>query len=275
MPLAIPPQKHLEAQGPRGLSPLEAGAVDLVFKEKISPSNIELEIVEFIDPEERRAKYINLETNNLDTVAVSAYDGNGKIRISKSAFPHTQALNKNSTDEFVDPTVEEVEKREWTNPFLPGNIHYLSTLIHECTHYWQEKYGRHTDRGKPPFFRFTKERFQQRDTPYLAARQHASAVQIYFLIEWQLHYRKGSNVYLTSRSKNPELNVGPVDRFHEIDYLGGNLKYKNIPHDARIFTNEKARGLRDSYFGWLLVELRYGWKAVCQGKEPFAKVTGG
>ena len=22
----------------------------------------------------------------------------------------------------------------------PGNMHYLSTLIHQCTHYWQDLY---------------------------------------------------------------------------------------------------------------------------------------
>ena len=230
-----------------------------------------MEIVEVIDPKEVRAEYINSETRNGATVDVAAYDGSGKIRISRSAFPHTQALNENSTDEFVDPIVEESER---TNPFSPWNMHYLSTLIHECAHYWQEKYGRHTDRGQPPFYRFTTERLKKRDTPDLAARQHASAVQIAFLIEWQLHYRKGSNVYLMSRSKNPELNVGPVDRFHRIDYFILNLKHPNIlhreiPHDVRTLTNQQARKLIGNYFGWLLVELRYGWKAVCQGDYPY------
>ena len=37
MPLAIPQQRHLEAQGPRELSPLEKVAVYMMFKDKISP----------------------------------------------------------------------------------------------------------------------------------------------------------------------------------------------------------------------------------------------
>ena len=259
-------QRHLEAQGPRELSSIEREAVDLIFRGKISTRDIELEIVEVIDPDERRVKYINYELRDVGEVPVSAYDGNGKIRISKSAFPHTQALDGNSA----------VDGSGWINPFSPGNMHYLSTLIHECTHYWQEEYGRHTDRGSrlPPFYRFTTKSLTQRDVPDLTAKQHASAVQIAFLIEWQLHLRKGSNVYLTSRSKNPELNVGPVDRFDRIDVFIWNLKHPNIlhreiPQDARTLTNKEARAFMHGYFGWLLVELRYGWKAVCQGKEPF------
>ena len=37
MPLAIPQQPNLQAQGSRHLSPLEADAVDVVFKGKIDP----------------------------------------------------------------------------------------------------------------------------------------------------------------------------------------------------------------------------------------------
>ena len=266
MELARPQQRHLEAQGPRSLSPMEKKAVDLMFKGKISTRAIELEIVEGIDRDEVRVEYINVETRDAGEVVVSAYDGNGKIRISKSAFPHTQALDGDSA----------VDGSGWISPFKPGNMHYLSTLIHECTHYWQEKYGRHTDRqfNEPPVYRFNWEQLEYRDVPDLSPEQHASAVQIAFLIEWQLHLRKGSNVHLTSRSKDPAENVGPVDRFERIDFWFDNLKHKNIlpketSHEKRIWTIQQARDRIAGSFGWLLVELRYGWKAVCQGDYPY------
>ena len=259
-------QRRLEAQGPRELSSMEREAVNLMFRGKIDTSVIELEIVEWIDPDEVRAEYINVETRDAGEVVVSAYDGNGKIRISKSAFPHTQALDGDSA----------VDGSGWVNPFSPGNMHYLSTLIHECTHYWQEKYGRHADRGfnEPPVYRFNWKQLIHRDVPTLSPEQHASAVQIVFLIEWQLHLRKGSKVYLTSRSKFPAENVGPVDRFERIDYSTRNLKHPNIlreetPHEKRIWTIQLARDRIASSFGWLLVEVRYGWKAVCQGHYPY------
>ena len=267
MPLAM--------EGTRVLSPLERDAVKSVFQDTIDPWDIELEIVEFIDREDQEAKYINFEAHDGVTVAVSAYYGNGKIRINKSAFPYTQALNINSTRRYLDLTDK---NGELTNRFRPGNMHYLSTLIHECTHYWEEVFDRYAGGvfNKPAVYRFNKEQLRRRDVPDLSPEQHASAAQICFLIEWQLEQQpKGSDVYLTSRSKNPKLNVGPVGRFQRIDFLALNLDENEVPQSARIFTYEKARGWIGDYFGWLLVELRYGWKAVCQGKEPFSKVTGG
>ena len=283
MPLAM--------EGTRVLSPLERDAVKLVFKDAIDPWDISLTVVESIPWEGHGLQDINPRIGNqfrplssiprqeiidllkqkptieqqlppkslpqeikppLGEVA-STYDGDGKIRISRSAFPHTDALNINST-------------RADTNIFKPTNMHYLSTLIHECTHYWQAVYGRHTFYTN--FYDFTQDQLLKRDVPELSANQHASAVQVYFLIEWQLeHQPKGSNVNLTSRSPNPELNVGPVDRFRNIDAS----IYNSGKGTSRIIKYEHARNNIYDYFGWLLVELRHGWKAVCQGKESFTK----
>ena len=247
MPLAM--------EGTRVLSPLEREAVKLVFEDAIDPWDISLTVVESFEPRQLWAAAKLPQ-------AVSTYDGDGKIRINRSAFPYTDALHINST-------------RADTEIFKPGNVRYLSTLIHECTHYWQEVYGQHegpVSHVNAPYrsanHRFTDEQLLKRDVPELSAEQHASAAQVYFVIEWQLRYQPdGSNVNLTSRSPDPERNVGPVDRFNEIHWPRGS-PYTVGP----LFTKyEHARDLRDNFFGWLLVELRYGWKAVCQGRESFSK----
>ena len=117
-------------------------------------------------------------------------------------------------------------------------------------------------------FQFTKEQLIKRDVPDLSSEQHASAAQIYFLIAWQLHDRFGTpDVNLTSQSENPRDNVGPVDRFLNIDGSIGN----SGEGTSRIVKYENALKSIPSFFGWLLVELRYGWKAVCQGKDFFRK----
>ena len=201
MPLAV--------QGPRPLSPLEEEAVDFVFQRQppagVEPteivSEIQLEIVEHIP------RYIKPWLR----VVPSTYDGNGIITISSSAFPHAQALNKDSTRKFLGSTDRWGERIE---PFRPGNMHYLSTVIFECAHHWQEKYNLYRNPGYPgdPPYHFNQE--QLKDLR-LFSEQHASAAQIYFLIQWQMRY-KGFPINLTSQPSNSERSVGPVDRYTRI-----------------------------------------------------------
>ena len=109
----------------RDLSSMEREAVELVFKDAgdpaaistINPDNIRLTIVKSFEPRPLWG------AAKLPPVA-STYDGDGLIRISQSAFPHTD-LNASSTRADKD-----------RDEFKPGNMHYLSTLIHQCTHYW-------------------------------------------------------------------------------------------------------------------------------------------
>lgn len=296
--------------GPRSLSSLEQDAVNLVFKGSIDLSKISLTVVESLEVEieldEREGIDIDEEIGNqlrplpttqppgiinlierqlhieqrlppewpsqietpqrtaIKLQLPSTYDGDGKIRISQSAFPYTRAVKINSHS-----------TRAGTPIFEPANMHYLSTLIHECTHHWQEEYGRH---GPPVSHvnapdqldnsRFVFEQLQKRDVPDLSPEQHASAAQVYFLIAWQLRYLvEGSLVNLTSRSENPEFDVGPVHLYPDIDKYAIS-KNADCP---RILTYENARRLKESHFSWLIIELRHGWKAVCEGKESFPK----
>ena len=264
MPLAM--------EGTRVLSPLERDAVNLVFQDTIDPWDISLTVVEQLERQVTNRLLVTQPWGAIKRKVSSTYEGNGKIKINRSAFRHAQALNINSTRSYIDLTDKRGER---TNPFRPANMHYLSTLIHECTHYWQEVYGRH---GPPVShvntlyqstnYRFTAEQLSKRDVPELLSEQHASAAQVYFLIDWQLRYQpKGSNVYLTSQSIDPKHNVGPVDHFHEFDGL-----FTNSGNGiSRIVKYKDVHRLIYDYFGWLLVELRYGWKAVCQGKESFPR----
>ena len=188
----------LEVQGPRQLSPLEDEVVTFVF-ERDPPPGVKRTII---------VQDILLEIVDDIPGAVSTYR-NGLITINSSALPHTQALNQNSTRTRVNPGDRDL--------FSPGNMHYLSTLIHGCAHHWQEKYDLYRDPGhrwNPPYD-FSKEQLENLD---LFSEQHASAAQIYFLIEWQLRYRRspgdgGAYLDLTSQSWDRSKNVGPVDRY--------------------------------------------------------------
>lgn len=248
----------------RVLSPIEREAIELVFKDPGDPENksaidpeyIRLTIVESLEPKG------TLPWAALKRKVASTYDGDGLIRISRSAFPYTDLTESSSR---VDKDTDE---------FKPGNMHYLSTLIHQCTHYWQDLYGRH---GPPvhhvnaPYqstdFQFAYEQLKKRDVPDLSSEQHASAAQVYFLIAWQLHDRLGTpDVNLTSQSEDAEHNVGPVDRFLVMNMSA----FHSDKTGSRILTNESAVGLRGGYFGWLIVELRYGWRVVCEGNASLS-----
>ena len=206
----------LEVQGPRSLSRLERDAVNLVFQKSIDPRAISLRIVE---PEAGlKAAQFGEVKQLLPAPRISGYDGDGLIWIQRSAFPYAQALNERSTRYFLGDGGH-------TEPFSAGNMHYLSTLIHECVHHWQESYGVCTDPEdhKNPLYDFTHAQLQQRD---LSGKQHASAGQVNFLIAWQLRYKLGpivegqrtpANVDLTTKSPN---RVGPADRYNRIDLIG-------------------------------------------------------
>ena len=193
----------LEVQGPRQLSPLEDEVVTFVF-ERDPPSGVERTII---------VQDILLRIVADIPGAVSTYR-NGLITINRSALPHTQALNQNSTSTRVYPSDGTFQT---TDLFSPGNLHYLSTLIHGCAHHWQEKYDLYRDPGNKwdPPFRFNPEQLDNLD---LFSDQHASAAQIYFLISWQLRYRQSPGdgvpyLDLTSQSRDRSKNVGPVDRY--------------------------------------------------------------
>ena len=260
MPLFIE-EPYLELQGPRPLSPLEQDAVRLVFEDSIDPCDVFLTVYE-----ERRGN-------------AGGYRGDGNLRLNRSAFGYADALNIDST-------------RANTDIFKPGNMKYLSTLIHECTHEWQSVYGRYQWRGpsevKPALYTFTiseltelyplKHKWEDERNPYykkdpnnpnkkgmlnLLKEQHASAASVYFVIAWQLEYSSDRLVNLTTNSGEP--NVGRVERYHEIAAIPNPNPLDPIPPDdscaaappGRRVSRGCAERLSDSFVPYL-VELRSG-----------------
>lgn len=242
----------LQVQGPRSLSPLEREAVDLVFEGSLDPcGDVYLTVFEHLGGD------------------AGKHRGFGDIRISKQKFWRTDALKINSTSAN-------------TKILQPGNIQYLSTLIHECTHQWQWNYDRYLWSGpvnEIPYIFTLKELTElhplkhkwddERNPRYkedpnnpnkkgilnLLKEQHASAAQVYFMIKWQLKYLpEGSNVNLSHRRapKNPPPNyVGSAHRFDEIPKLDGDK-------DGQLFVSRGiAEDLAD-HFKWFLYELRSG-----------------
>ncbi len=235
----------LTMEGPRPLSPLEREAFRLVFWDSIDPCDVYVIVVEDIE----------------HTVPGTAADyGGGRIRISRSKFPYTDALG-------IDSTLAN------TDIFKPGNMNYLSRLIHECTHHWQSIYKKYTWRGpsdakSAPYGFSWKElqilAFIRDQNTYLQdpekfpeahhellKEQHASAAQVYFIIQWQLEHSSDPLVNLTYAWGGPDERVGPVERYSEISDRA--VRGQSGPWVSRA----DARGL-SSHFNAYLVDLRSG-----------------
>ena len=163
---------------------MEKAAVDLVFWESHKPeekrifNELKISFVPDLGPG-MRGNYAN-----------------NRIKISIRKFPCTDKMNRTSTIENTDI-------------FKPGNMQYLNTLIHECTHHWQA----HSNRDIPTFgeYDFTKNQMMFWD---LDREGHASAIATWFIIEWQRKFAYGDKVNLTT--KPPGHSVGTVDRYDQI-----------------------------------------------------------
>ena len=184
----------LTPHGPRELSNLERAAVDLVFWAYIGSDK---EIEQMFD--DLRISHVR----DLGPGIRGLY-GNNHISISIRQHSCTDNLNYNSALGNTDI-------------FKPGNMCYLNTFIHECTHHWQIRKNRFPQRFGE--YDFTKNQLMFWD---LDKEGHASAAATWFIMEWQLKYAYGDEVNLTT--KPPGHSVGTVDRYGEI---------KKIPHGER------------------------------------------
>ena len=108
------------------LSPLERYAVDLVFDGAVDPGELWIEIPEIYKVGGQKV----------------AGDGGdiGKIKLSRSSFADAEDLDMLTEVDDIDKT-------------RPNNIKYLSTLVHEAGHYWQERRNRYRERI--PFYEFS------------------------------------------------------------------------------------------------------------------------
>ena len=166
---------------PRPLSPLEASAVNLGLSGAVDPGELLIDVVP--------------NTGNR-----GESKGNGLIVINQALYDQA-GLDANSTVENTDV-------------LDPAVIDVLSTLIHEATHYWQGKYKRHqyfkVARGEEARYYFSAPELLRVD---LAQEQHAAAVQVYFILAWQLHHGAETISINAFNGHNDTDYVGPIDRF--------------------------------------------------------------
>ena len=173
----------LVVQQRRRLSPLERYAVDLVFDGAVDPGELSVEVSDRI-------------TIGGDGVA-SIYSGDGRIAISRIKHADAEDLD-------ILTEVDDIDKTR------PNNISYLSRIVHEAGHYWQEKHKRHNTRR--PYYHFSDKVLQR--TNFICKEQHASVGQVYFILKWQWDLGI-PQLNLTTDAYRPE-NVGPADRYCRI-----------------------------------------------------------
>ena len=165
------PLKFVDPTGLRALSELESYAVNMVFGGSVSPDELDLTIEHLFDSKGRstiRGEYLEFK------------DGKHRIAIDPDFYA---GLNADSTlsDAFD------------SNGSLRADVtKALGILIHEVTHSWQRKNnrfrGRAPWRNPPPnesFYAFNR---HELTTLNLGSEQHASAIQSYFHITWQLSW---------------------------------------------------------------------------------------
>ncbi|MDE0042859.1 MAG: RHS repeat-associated core domain-containing protein, partial [Candidatus Poribacteria bacterium] len=212
------PLAFIDPTGLRRLSQLEWDAVYFVFRGTVASTDLDIEIVE------------GLGDNR------GLYNG-GKIQISADLY-EAAGLNENSTGNN-------------TNRLNPAVINYLSTLIHEAAHFWQEKYNRHTV-GKD--YNFTEsELFDNR----LGKEQHASAAQVYFVLAWQVdHDAEAINL----STWYPETFIAPVDRYDAIRPID----HQHTQRTQRLVTKNTARRLLYNFINFTAA-LRDGRRATTWG----------
>ena len=196
----------LVEQRRRRLSPLERYAVDLVFDGEVDPGELWIEIPEIYKVGGQKV----------------AGDGGdiGKIKLSRSVFADAEDLDMLTEVDDIDKT-------------RPRNIAYLSTLVHEAGHYWQERRNRYRERI--PFYEFAGPAL--RSAKFFCAEQHASVGQVYFIVKWQWDLGI-PQLDLTDGSPRWRDNVGPVGRYCPIggrDLDANNKRYMSRDEVGKFF----------------------------------------
>ena len=124
----------------------------------------------------------------------------------------------------------------------PRNIAYLSTLVHEAGHYWQEKHERHETRR--PYYDFSDNVL--RTTNFICKEQHASVGQVYFILKWQWDLGI-PRLDVTSNTGRWERHVGPAARYCQIAArkLINNKKYMSRREVSKFFPSRFQPYLAD------------------------------
>ena len=206
----------LVVQQRRRLSPLERYAVDLVFDGAVDPGELSVEVSDRI-------------TIGGDGVA-SIYSGDGRIAISRIKHADAEDLD-------ILTEVDDIDKTR------PNNISYLSRIVHEAGHYWQERRNRY--RKRLPFFEFSRETLDR--VEFICKEQHASVGQVYFILKWQWDLGI-PQLDLTDDSPWGRDNVGSAGRYCLIggrDLDANNKRYMSRDEVGEFFPRKFQRYLID------------------------------
>ena len=180
----------LQVQSERPFSPLERDIIEFVFGDIIDTDTFCIEVVkELQDPHQRRS---------------GAYYADRRVMsLATGYYPYTDDINATST---VDNT----------EILRPQNLHYFDTIVHEAVHHWQNIHLEFTSGGPARNYDFNQS--QLLDFENLTVEQHAQAVNIWFVIAWQLeHTPDGHNIDLTSRDIWD--GVGTTNRYSRITQI--------------------------------------------------------
>ena len=219
------PLAFIDPTGLRALSALETSAVNFVFQGTIDPSELDIELVAGLG--------YDLPGGGRKLIRGN-HKGNGKFQVRADLYEDA-GLNEHSTMQNTDILNAAV-------------INALSTVIHEATHYWQEKFNRHTTGTNSNFTE--SELFNNR----LSSEQHASAAQVYFVLAWQVgHDAESINLSTWYANKS----VGPVDRYDAIRPI-------RHPDTQRFVTKNTARRLLYNFINFTTA-LRDGRRATTWG----------
>ncbi len=231
---------QLRVHGPRRLSPLEIDAVRLVFGDSES----------FTDEKIRDKIRIQLVWEFDGQPSWRGSENDGLIKIAIRKHPYTDFLNHSSTRSTVDI-------------FKPGNMEYLNTFIHECTHWWQDDNDRYDFTIPGGVERYNFDYDTLRDLTFRDKEAHASAAGTWFVIGWQLEYRDVEvepMINLNHTNVVAKYHVGTVDRYQEIQSLPNTVNDKNDRYYGRWVPRESEEDLSaedlSSHFSVLLDELR-------------------
>ena len=199
---------QLRVQGPRGLSPLEQAAFNLVFGATNTIERPEIEVVAHID---------NLGDPGGPAGSYDAF--NDIVTIARDKHAYTEDLDGDTTVNDIDLT-------------RPDNIKYLATLIHEAVHHWQSIKNRYPTRI--PNYKFDNAVLET--LTFECKEQHAAVGQVYFILKWQLHH--GHDPINLTDGEGSGDNVGPASRYASIAAIPLNSGHRYIdPPEAILLVN--------------------------------------
>ena len=227
---------QLRVHGPRRLSPLEKDAVRLVFGNSGSFTDVKIRDkirIQFVWEIDGQPKWRGSQ-------------GDGLIKISIKNHPYTDFLNHSSTRGTVDI-------------FKPGNMEYLNTFIHECTHWWQEDNDRYQYSASGGLERYNFDFDELQDLTFPDKEAHASAAGTWFVIGWQLEYKDVEVEPMINLTASPVAHrVGTVNRYsviRDIPNAPSNSEYSGrwVPRESE---EELSAEDLSSHFTTVLEELR-------------------